>query len=491
MMLKNRGIAARFILIVSTLTLVLMSVLAAVVLYSSGNSQTKQKDGFVASLRFEQEQQEKLLAAELKKKGDSVASLLAQTGSAYISNYDFDALTRLAENVVKDTDIVSVVFSDKDKKALAEVKGKGESQETLRQEIQLEGQPLGAVEIGLSHARIQQNIGEVSLRIDQKVTSTDSELVAALWRLGVINGIATAVILLALCGIVYWCLVRFVIKPVNIIVAGLDDNAAQVSAASRQLSESAIQLSDGATEEAASLEETSASLEEVSSMARRNADNAVQCNSLMVEVNTVVEKANQSMSAQTKAMADISEASNQTSKIVKTIDEIAFQTNLLALNAAVEAARAGEAGAGFAVVADEVRNLAMRAAEAARNTADLIEGTVNKVNEGEKLLAQTNADFSEVAGMAVKVGGLVGEIAVASSEQTQGLSQINTAISDIDRVTQQTAASSEEAAGAAGELSSQAELLKHHVEELMTLVSGKRDGHGGGRDVVLYSPKNR
>ncbi len=487
MMFKNRGIAARFILIVSTLTLVLMSVLAAVVLYSSGNSQTKQKDGFVASLRYEQEQQEKLLAAELKKKGDSVASLLAQTGAGHIIAYDFDALTRLGKSVIQDTDIVYVTFSGTDNKSLAEAKGEGESKETIRKEIQFEGQSLGAVEIGLSHASIQKNIAEASLRIDQKVKSTDSELIDDLWHLGVINGIATAFILLALCGIVYWCLVRFVIKPVNIIVAGLDDNAAQVSASSRQLSESAIQLSDGATQEAASLEETSASLEEVSSMARRNADNAVQCNSLMVEVNTVVEKANQSMSAQTKAMADISEASNQTSKIVKTIDEIAFQTNLLALNAAVEAARAGEAGAGFAVVADEVRNLAMRAADAARNTADLIEGTVAKVNEGEKLLAQTNADFSEVAGMAVKVGGLVGEIAVASSEQTQGLSQINTAIADIDRVTQQTVASSEEAASASEELRSQAELLQQHVEDLIGLVSGTRDGHDGGRKVIPYS----
>jgi methyl-accepting chemotaxis protein len=318
------------------------------------------------------------------------------------------------------------------------------------------------------------------------VASTDSELVATLWRLGVIDGIATAFILLVLCGTVYWCLVRFVTKPVSIIVAGLDNNAAQVSDSSRQLSEAAVQLSDGVTEEAASLEETSASLEEVSSMAKQNADNAGQCNSLMGEVNTVVEKANRSMVAQTTAMTDISEASNQTSKIVKTIDEIAFQTNLLALNAAVEAARAGEAGAGFAVVADEVRNLAMRAAEAARNTANLIEGTVAKVNEGEKLLAQTNADFSEVAGMAVKVGGLVNEIAVASNEQTQGLSQINTAIADIDRVTQQTAASSEEAAAAAEVLSSQAELLKQHVEDLIGLVSGTRERADGERNVVPY-----
>jgi len=193
-------------------------------------------------------------------------------------------------------------------------------------------------------------------------------------------------------------------------------------------------------------------------------------------------KANQSMAAQTTAMGEISKASEQTSKIIKTIDEIAFQTNLLALNAAVEAARAGEAGAGFAVVADEVRNLAMRAAEAARNTADLIEGTVKKVKEGEDLLVQTNEDFCEVAEVAAKVGSLVDEIASASHEQTQGLDQVNSAMTEIDRVTQQTAASSEEAASASEELSAQAEYMKKYVEDLDHLVSGGgAPGSGTGK----------
>jgi len=473
-MLQHRGIAVRFIAIVSLLTLLLLTVLTVAVLYNSGQAQIGQKDGFVAALQFERQQQQTMLEGELKKKGASLASLLAQTGASFIFNYDYDPLSRLANNVIQDSDIVSVVFMDTAKKTLAEAKGASGSEETIRQEIEFDGQVLGTVELGICHDRIQQTTAEVSQRIEQKITSTGAELVATLWRLGTIVGGAAAAIVLVLCVVVYWCLTRFVIRPVNNIVAGLDDNAAQVTASSRQLSEASGQLSDGATSEAASLEETSASLEEVSSMSRRNADNASECNALMATVNTVVTKANQSMLAQTKSMGAISEASKETSKIVKTIDEIAFQTNLLALNAAVEAARAGEAGAGFAVVADEVRNLAMRAAEAARNTATLIEGTVAKVSEGETLLSQTNADFAQVAELAAKVGGLVGEIAVASNEQTQGLTQVNTAIADIDRVTQQTAASSEEAASAAEELNSQAELLKHHVESLITLVSGSQ-----------------
>ncbi len=168
--------------------------------------------------------------------------------------------------------------------------------------------------------------------------------------------------------------------------------------ASGQVSSASQQLAAGSSEQAASIEETSSSLEEMSSMTSQNADNAGCADNLMKEVNQVVGQANASMTELTTSMAHISQASEETSKIIKTIDEIAFQTNLLALNAAVEAARAGEAGAGFAVVADEVRNLAMRAADAAKNTADLIEGTVKKVSDGSDLVTKTNDAFTLVAG---------------------------------------------------------------------------------------------
>ena len=482
MVLKKRGIAAKFIFIVSILAQGLMVVLAAVAIYTASHSQSKQADGFVSRLKSEQAEQEKLLAGEMRQKGESIAALLAQTGSALIVGYDFDSMTRLATNATKDEDVVSVVFYGKDKNVLAQAKGQGEAKETLRKDILFEGKTIGSVEVGLSFAGVEKNSAEVSRRIEEQVRTTQEELTAASWRLGIVILLAIGGVVVSLCFVVYLCLSRFVITPVGRIINGLEDCADQVTSSSAQLSGSAHQLAEGASEEAASLEETSASLEEVSTMARRNADNAAACNTLMREVNAVMGKANQSMAAQTVAMGEISKASEQTSKIIKTIDEIAFQTNLLALNAAVEAARAGEAGAGFAVVADEVRNLAMRAAEAARSTADLIEGTVKKVKEGEDLLVQTNEDFCEVAEVAAKVGSLVDEIAIASGEQTTGLDQVNKAISEIDRVTQQTAASSEEAASASEELSAQAEYMKKFVDDLGHLVSGGGPlGSGSGK----------
>ncbi|MCP4701508.1 MAG: chemotaxis protein, partial [Gammaproteobacteria bacterium] len=194
---------------------------------------------------------------------------------------------------------------------------------------------------------------------------------------------------------------------------------------------------------------------------------------LMKESLEIVNNSNQSMGRLTKSMEEISEAGNETSKIVKTIDEIAFQTNLLALNAAVEAARAGEAGAGFAVVAGEVRNLAMRAAEAAKDTSSLIEGTVQKVNEGSELAIGTNEEFQKVARSASKVGELVSEIASASNEQAQGISQINTAVTQMDAVVQQNAANAEESASAAQEMSAQAFTLNTMVDEMFKIVGNK------------------
>ncbi len=278
-------------------------------------------------------------------------------------------------------------------------------------------------------------------------------------------------------------------RPINRIIHGLNEGADQVASASGQVASASQSLAEGSSEQAASLEETSSSLEEMSSMTKQNADSASQADHLMKEANRVIGKANDSMKEMAASMEDISMASAQTSRIIKTIDEIAFQTNLLALNAAVEAARAGEAGAGFAVVADEVKNLAMRSADAAKSTADLIEGTVKKVANGSALVKRTSEGFTAVADSSGKVAELVAEIAAASNEQARGIEQVNTAVMDMDKVTQQNAANAEESASASEEMHAQAEQMKSVVGELVSLIGGNGAGARHGRTDNASTPQ--
>ena len=283
-------------------------------------------------------------------------------------------------------------------------------------------------------------------------------------------------IFLALTIVLVLFFARGISRPITRVVEGLNDGADQVAAASGEVSASSQSLAEGASEQAASLEETSSSLEEMASMTKQNADHANQANTLMKEITQVVEESNTAMGHLTSSMRDISTASEETSKIIKTIDEIAFQTNLLALNAAVEAARAGEAGAGFAVVADEVRNLAIRAAEAAKNTSSLIEGTIKKIKEGTEQVNKAGDAFQLVASSTTKMGELVGEVAAASTEQAQGIDQVNKAVAEMDKVVQQNAANAEESAAASEELNAQAEQMKSYVQDLAAVVGG-----GGGK----------
>ena len=226
--------------------------------------------------------------------------------------------------------------------------------------------------------------------------------------------------------------IRFtVIKPIIAVIGKLKEISIEVNAASTEVSTTSTSLADGATRQAATIEETSSSLEEMAAMTRQNAENADQARGMMASAGQLVEDVNRKMTQMVEAIEEISRTSQETGKIIKTIDEIAFQTNLLALNAAVEAARAGEAGAGFAVVADEVRNLAMRAAEAAKNTSQLIDNTLRAVHHGNDLAAQTSEAFNANVAISGKVGILVDEIVAASQEQTQGIDQVNQAVSEI------------------------------------------------------------
>ena len=239
----------------------------------------------------------------------------------------------------------------------------------------------------------------------------------------------------------------------------------EVSSGTCQIADASQTLSQGATETAASLEQISASATEIGSQAKHNAETAAQANQLATMAKEAAETGSKRMQGLNSSMAAITESSAQIAKIIKTIDDIAFQTNILALNAAVEAARAGRHGKGFAVVAEEVRSLAARSAKAARETADLIEGSKNRVDEGNRIAKETAEALAEIVNGIVKVGDLVGEMAAASNEQAQGIAQISQGLGQIDQVTQQNTATSEETAAAAEELSGQADELRALISQ--------------------------
>jgi methyl-accepting chemotaxis protein len=291
-------------------------------------------------------------------------------------------------------------------------------------------------------------------------------------KLGVLCGTLAALIL---GGVLASFITRGVNRALKRVGSSLNEAAHQVSSAAGQVSGSSQSLAEGASEQAASIEETSSSLEEMASMTRRNAEHAAKANDLAKKARAAAERGAQDMSAMSTAMNTIKASSDDIAKIIKTIDEIAFQTNILALNAAVEAARAGEAGMGFAVVADEVRNLAQRCADSARETSGKIAAAVDNTARGVDISSKVASALEEIVTQARQVDELVTEVASASHEQTTGITQINTAVSQMDKVTQSNAANAEECAASAEELNAQAACMQESVGELLMLVGAADD----------------
>jgi methyl-accepting chemotaxis protein len=311
----------------------------------------------------------------------------------------------------------------------------------------------------------------------QEVEGTVTQARIWIWLLLVISVIAGSVLAVLV--------IRSVNRSLSRAIAELAKGAEQTASAASQVAAASQSLAQGSSEQAASLEETSASSEEISSMARKNSENSQTAADLVTQSQQKFVQTNQFLEQTVGAMADINAQSGKISKIIKVIDEIAFQTNILALNAAVEAARAGEAGMGFAVVADEVRNLAQRCAQAAKDTAALIEESIAKSSDGKAKVDQVATSIRAITEESSHVKMLVDEVSLGSQEQARGIEQVGKAISQMEQVTQKTAANAEEGAAAAEELTAQSQALNGIVKQLRSMVAR---GNGAASHSALTRP---
>ncbi|MGE0083739.1 MAG: methyl-accepting chemotaxis protein [Desulfococcaceae bacterium] len=340
-------------------------------------------------------------------------------------------------------------------------------------DIPYESEKLGKLRLYYSEKIIHGNLAENETKLQKQIASVRSSIDDRLARTALIQMLVALgiVILLSVC--IWFCLTVIAIRPVREIIRNLRITADEFTTASGQIASSSQSLAETVSRQAMSIETTSASLTEVSSMIRQNAGHSDMAGKLMKNVAQEVREANSAMGSLSRSMQKISEAGKETFRIVKTIDEIAFQTNLLALNAAIEAARAGEAGAGFGVVAEEVRGLALRTAQAARNTADMIADTVKQIQDGAGMVTQTDERFTGVEDISGKAEDLIREIAAASAEQTKAIDEIAHAVCEIDQSLRSNAAGAEVSASASEEMSAQAEQMKDMIAYLHDIIRGR------------------
>ncbi|MDZ4799538.1 MAG: methyl-accepting chemotaxis protein [Bryobacteraceae bacterium] len=307
-------------------------------------------------------------------------------------------------------------------------------------------------------------VGTSQALIDEERSAAASQVKASMWLIWGSLG------LFGLVGIGAFLIIRNLSNELRQTAGEVSEMASQVAGAAGQVSSASQSLAQGASEQAATLEETSASGEELTSMTLRNTESTATAADLMTDVDRQVSNANKTLEHMVVSMNEINASADKISKIIKVIDEIAFQTNILALNAAVEAARAGDAGMGFAVVADEVRSLAQRCAQAARDTAQLIEESITRSGEGKERLRQVAQAIDSITGGAAKVSKLIQDVSSGSREQSTGMEQINKAIAQMERVTQSSAATAEESAASSEELSAMAQAMKNTADQLSVLV---------------------
>lgn len=530
----NLGITGKFFSIIVFVIVLILVTISGRLIIQTNKIMENQAAGLIAAMEIELQRSKEAYEANLKAKGELLAATLAHTASGMLLNYNYDAVERIADNIVQDRDINRVEFYDADNNPIT-VKGMDVADESgvIQSDIIQEGITLGIVRLYLSREAMDKELAKISSNISSQSSQALEQQQLASMELRFEFIVFSLLGLLALSGIIFFLFNRMIVRPLrrdmelataigdegdlsyrlqlqssdelgqlgnaldtmadglkdraelaeriasgnlkvdvklasdkdvlgralakmvnnlNDLVSQIYDMTEMITAGAHQVSDANQSLSQGATEQAASVEEMTSSMTEMGSQTMANAENANEANKLANSVKSAAENGHNRMQEMVAAMVEISTSGQNISKINKVIDEIAFQTNLLALNAAVEAARAGKHGKGFAVVAEEVRNLAARSAQAARETASLIEGSVEKTVRGSEIAKQTAEAFDKIVAGISKVSVLVDQIAVASNQQAQGISQVNEGLSHVDMVAQQNTANAEESAATAEEL---------------------------------------
>jgi methyl-accepting chemotaxis protein len=437
---------------------------------------------------------EKIIDAQIEQRKKSLhiqvqihAEILSSVCAIFLFNYDWDGINDALKSYIKIPEIRAIKVTNSKNQPLAAIWKDFENQmgKTIPENMNIDEKQsfvtdsvykkenVGKIQIYYTDAVLNEEVLQ-SKNVAQKESLEFKDIiykhVNSRFLVQVITLLAVVIILIS--GITI-CLKITAVNPTQEIIATLRENADQFVSMAEQISSASQTLAMDSSKQAASIREMALSVEKISSMIEQSADYAFHVNQLMKEAGEDVAVSTVSMSELTDSIKKISESSKETSKIVKTIDEIAFQTNLLALNAAIEAARAGETGAGFAVVAEEVRTLAKRSSEAAKSSSFLIEDTVKRIQDGYEFVVKTNKSFEDVGEKYMKIGALLNDIASASDFQAKETVQINAAAANIDKVIQQNAANSEESASSSQELSAQAEQMKHIIEELNYIINGR------------------